>query len=149
MFSRLPPPVRSGIPKQCLQMPSEHEQDVPKAAQFLFGNFDETPPVQQQQPVQHQQPPPPQQQHEQPSQPPQDNYSTRMFPSSNVAPPVNVKTDNMSPPALKSLQSRFIPQNNLHSQSSQRKPTATQPNSEQNKDIQDHGNARLVMTDFF
>lgn len=136
---RLPPPVRSGIPKQCLQMPSEHEQDVPKAAQFLFGNFDETPPVQQQQPVQHQQPPPPQQQHEQPSQPPQDNYSTRMFPSSNVAPPVNVKTDNMSPPALKSLQSRFIPQNNLHSQSSQRKPTATQPNSEQNKDIQDHG----------
>ena len=122
-------------------MPSEHEQEVPKSALFLFGTFDETPQHQApQQQQQQQQQPIPQPQHD-PNPPPPDNYSTRMFPSSNVAPPVTVKTvnDNLSPPALKPLQSRFSPQNNLHSQSSQRKATATQPNSEQNKDIQDHG----------
>ena len=114
-------------------MPSEHEQEVPKSALFLFGTFDDAP--------QHQAPPQQQQQPVNPNPPPPDSYSTRMFPSSNVAPPVTVKTvnDNLSPPALKPLQSRFSPQTNLHSQSSQRKATATQPNSEQNKDIQDHG----------
>ena len=136
----MPPPVRSGIPKSVLQMPGE--EDSPKAPQFLFGTFDESPtPVQptQMQPVSAQPVPPQQQQPVAEQQPVSDSYQTRMFPSSNVTP-----KDNLSPPALKSLQSRFSPQNNLHSQSSQRKSTATQPNSEQNKDIQDHGSSHSL-----
>jgi hypothetical protein len=113
--------VRSVIPKSVLQMPSEHDQEPPKA-QFMFGNFDE--PTGKPQPI------------VQPNEPQKaQTQDYRMFPSSNVS--QTGKETSMKPIS----QPRFSPQNNLHSQPTQRKQpaTATHSNSEQNKDVPDHG----------
>ena len=136
-------------------MPDEAES--PKGAQFLFGNFDESPLQQsvtqqapqagQQAPIQHSMP-----QKAPSSAPTQNSVSeptgdfNRIFPSSN---PAKDLTQTQPSGGLKGLSSRYSPQNSsLHSQSSQRKQsTANQPSSEQNKDIQDHGMAKIPHQD--